>query len=375
MPTYDPVLACYQESENLDELLERADAALQLPTTTARGMLVCLETDFLQLLDEHAPSTTEFRAAHPVSSEFEVLWSTVFSSCVRLHASDGTTGTLLSLRTAHPEVAFLMTLDSGPFYRASFRPFFASLSPWVATPFLTSSNLVTLLQHAKADRRVSDLVITDFASRSQIQHRRGTRKTRTERTWTEESLDQVVDLLQQSGRWLHSLAFKYRVKIGNQHQRCGSNVSRACQFRTKGNLSWFFRQVARDLSGMVAEKNRFLRDRGRNERADLSPRPVIIEYGEPLFQDKSQNERLMTVLRKLEKAGLSVYHANPYFRASLVDFVDGSSYDVWVLSESRVILTPQLRCTYASIERVSNHILSAFAEGDMQDYREAIGVT
>jgi hypothetical protein len=128
------------------------------------------------------------------------------------------------------------------------------------------------------------------------------------------------------------------------------------------------------MINLVAKKHGFFKGRGRNSREDLSASPILIEYSEPLFQDKSQNQRLTAVLRKLPKASFSVFHMNPYFRASIVDFADGSSYDLWVLSETRLVINPQMRCTYASVERVCNHILSAFAEGEVKDLKEALGV-
>jgi hypothetical protein len=134
-------------------------------------------------------------------------------------------------------------------------------------------------------------------------------------------------------------------------------------------------KLAGGLVERVARKHGLLKDRGRATRNDLSPRPILIEYAGGIFSDRSQNQRLIAVLAKLPKASLSVFHANPYFRASIVDFGDGSSYDLWVLSDTRLVISPQMRCTYASIERVSNHILSAFAEGEVKDLTEVIGVS
>jgi hypothetical protein len=53
---------------------------------------------------------------------------------------------------------------------------------------------------------------------------------------------------------------------------------------------------------------------------------------------------------------------------SLVDYLDGSSFDVWVLSNKEITLVPQLRASEASIARLMNHIFEKFGEGIIKEY-------
>jgi len=39
-------------------------------------------------------------------------------------------------------------------------------------------------------------------------------------------------------------------------------------------------------------------------------------------------------------------------------------------AENRIIITPQFRATSSSTERVCDHILSSFEEGDIKDFQE-----
>jgi antitoxin component of MazEF toxin-antitoxin module len=82
-----------------------------------------------------------------------------------------------------------------------------------------------------------------------------------------------------------------------------------------------------------------------------------------VFSDKRQNRRLISVLRGLADSALSVTHPNPYLHASLVDYSDGSSYDVWVTNNTSVLIVPKRRASAASLERVCNHICEEFEEG------------
>src|SRR5262249_24343549 len=154
------------------------------------------------------------------------------------------------------------------FYRNTLAPFVRSLSPWVATPFLTSSMLVSVLLGVKQHSNVAEMVVTDFASRSRIDHRTGRRKTRTERTWTEEALEEVVELLEQNNRWLHSIAFTYRLrKVRDEGYVLGEGyVSRSCTFRCKRSAGWLLAHAAIGLIDQVAQKHGFFKDRGRQSR-------------------------------------------------------------------------------------------------------------
>jgi hypothetical protein len=53
---------------------------------------------------------------------------------------------------------------------------------------------------------------------------------------------------------------------------------------------------------------------------------------------------------------------------SIVDHRDGSAYELWVLSAEKILLLPQLRATYASINRLVNQILNNFKDGVVADH-------
>jgi hypothetical protein len=57
-------------------------------------------------------------------------------------------------------------------------------------------------------------------------------------------------------------------------------------------------------------------------------------------------------------------------RASLLVYRYGSSYDLWVLSGSRVVLVPKRRATSASLQEVCDYICNNFQEGAIRDGKE-----
>lgn len=57
--------------------------------------------------------------------------------------------------------------------------------------------------------------------------------------------------------------------------------------------------------------------------------------------------------------------------ATLVDDVDLSSADVWVLSQSNILIVPQLRASTGALKRLVNHIFENFAEGKVGEAKTA----
>ena len=48
--------------------------------------------------------------------------------------------------------------------------------------------------------------------------------------------------------------------------------------------------------------------------------------------------------------------------------MDGSSFDIWILSTRQILIVPQMRATHASIARLANHIFERFGEGSVADH-------
>ncbi len=132
----------------------------------------------------------------------------------------------------------------------------------------------------------------------------------------------------------------------------------------------FYNTVIEDIVRKASKDFDFFDRRERLKVEGLKVKPIVIEYDFDVFKDRNQNRRLIEILRKATFSSLSVFHANPYLHASFVDYKDGSSYDLWVLSNNRITIVPQMRSTYASLERLCNHIFIGFREGTIKDFGE-----
>lgn len=307
----------------------------------------------------------------------EIIWRSKAGSLVRLTRKiqvDGEsltlTGKVLVVPAANNQLFVALAIESPKFASRVLRPLIERCSPRIFLPRLTSKSVAAVLRHAANAQGIEDFEITDVSARSRMEHKRG-KRIRSERMRTGETLEEALTLLHERGQWLHSAAFNYGIKTNKRRLRCAGRISRESCFTVVGDFAWFYRNVIRPAEDEAVTGLKFYADRARKETPDNVPKPIVIEYPEPIFSDTSKNRRLAQSLKRLKRLSVSILHANPYFRSSIVDFTDGSSYEVWVLSQSRIIVTPQFRATSASMERIIDHILTDFGEGELKDFGEA----
>jgi len=65
----------------------------------------------------------------------------------------------------------------------------------------------------------------------------------------------------------------------------------------------------------------------------------------------------------------TILHANPYVHLSVVDNLDYSSADVWVVAQNQILIVPQLKASAAGLKRIVNHIFEHFREGKLSEYQ------
>lgn len=364
MPHRDP----YAPAASHELLFRQVNSYSREMDATVHGAFVCIDKKNFNLLEHLRRRIKTARA----------LWVEGDNTCLSLQKAirggvRQVSGTTLVIGTPYEQIKLLLTLDDPEFVTDLLHPMIEQSGPRVSYPFLTSQAIVKLLRSASRDDSVHSFEMKHLAVRSKIHGRPEGRKVRAERIWTEESLDAALATVSDRGQWMHSAEFEYQLKGSRKPKKHVGHVSRRSTFRTRGEFEWFQRHMVEPLVEEVAAALKFYSQRSRMESPDRTPRPIVIEYSENVFQDKAQNRRLVQALGRMQRASVSVLHANPYLKASIVDFMDGSSYEVWVLSSNRIIVSPQFRATFASVERVCDHIMSRFAEGELKDYSETHG--
>lgn len=196
----------------------------------------------------------------------------------------------------------------------------------------------------------------------------GSRKSIASRIdWTDISLKEAFSKLFEQNLWLKSIDFSIHSLFNNRTIETNGAISRDGMIVCKDGFSFFFNIFILRALEAAKKENELLRNRSRNESEKLEAKPLKIKLRKNIFKDKSVNNKFYSSMRSMKYCGLSAFHSNPYFHASLIDYKDGSTYRIWVLSEDTITIVPQMRATVASLERIINHIGESFLEGDVSE--------
>tara|TARA_R110002111_G_scaffold86003_2_gene134757 strand:- start:642 stop:1733 length:1092 start_codon:yes stop_codon:yes gene_type:complete len=209
--------------------------------------------------------------------------------------------------------------------------------------------------------------IREFSSFVSAEDSHSNTHTEKRRTWLKPSVyaSEFFNQIEEDGQRLRTVAFN---TVGDKI--CAGRLRRDVSFMCTDGFLFFYRALAKGLHERVQERQLLFDRRGADKSPTHASRPIEIKYETHLFEDKQQNHRLVRVLSRLPNAGVSVFHANPYLHASVVDYIDGTSCKIWVTDSSAITVIPGRKSTSSSLARLCNHINVEFREGRVTEVGE-----
>ena len=262
-------------------------------------------------------------------------------------------------------IVYLLSCQERPLFKNICEVVHEYLQPDLCKVFLRTSEIQSGLNELKRKYPQLSLRVREYTSRSLIDDPKSAKRVRTNREWTDEDYDSVFQKLEEEKQWLSSL----RLEIHGQEIAAG-RIWRSATFSCEAEFRLFFDTVVHTITKAVTQSTNFFNKRDRLSSPSGASRPLRIEYVEDVFGDKNQNHRLINTLKRMKDSALSVYHPNPYLHASLLDYADGSSYEVWVTKPNSILVVPQRRASTDSIERLCNFICDEFQEGVIEEVLE-----
>ena len=291
-------------------------------------------------------------------------------------------GHLNLVKIANSNVYVAISYDSLKFVKHVMLKYFSHFYSNVSTLYISSNQIKQILEKLK-EKTEGEIITDRVVSYSRINNKQqitlDTRdkilevrenkmgyKKRTKESnlrWTDEDYAQSFKRAAENDQWIDKITFSVRKE--NSELFFGF-LSRDGLFKCNKNLRLFFSTILDTVSKIGDEKVKLFKQRSRLDNNGLI-KPLTIEFPGNIFKDVEQNHKLVKVLSEFPKSSHTVYHGNPYLHASLVDYCDGSSYALWVLSENRLIIVPQLKASFSSISRFCEHLFRRFREGDIKE--------
>lgn len=262
------------------------------------------------------------------------------------------------------KVAYFLSCQDRESFERCLATTYHYLSSHTSRVFLRTKEIrraLTQLAHLREDMSIR---VREFVARGLIDDPDSVKKVRTSREWTDEDYLVVFDQLREENKWLSSLRLEVRAE-----KVCGGRIWKDASFSCDTGLQSFVVSVVKSLTDAVNRSRDFFTNRSSSSSPTGKPRPVSIEYADDVFSEKAQVSRLLGVLDKLSQSALSVYHHNPYLHASLIDYADGSNFDIWVTRQDGILIMPKRKGTHRSMQRVCDRICDQFEEGDVRDFQ------
>lgn len=182
----------------------------------------------------------------------------------------------------------------------------------------------------------------------------------------------VFEKIETSESWINRIEFRtweeqiedeisYAVKLFD------ASIRRDCIFTVQKNLVKFYKYIIINSIKMISERLGYLAKRSKSA-TERNPEPIVIKFDRPMFKGDRWNEKFIEDMVQLKNVSVNELHTNPYVHISLLDYLDGSSYSIWVVSTDEIDIIPQVRATVASMIRLVNHIYEKVMEGETTNY-------
>lgn len=132
-----------------------------------------------------------------------------------------------------------------------------------------------------------------------------------------------------------------------------------------GDIHSFYSICLSKAARLLAKNMLVLSDKTRVNYVDRV-KPIEILYDEEVFKDISSGRLLVEAFSELKRTNFTVFHSNPYFHGSVVDFKDGATFDVYITSSKSLSIIPRFKASPAALSRIINRIFETIKEGTVE---------
>jgi len=317
-----------------------------------------------------------------ISSDYRLIYKSIgdqIYSC-RISKKDQKTGELISgdfLLIKHnflPHIFMVVTHERIRFFNSIIVNYFNEYYPKISRSFMDSNYINNLLINFENRLPNGKIRITRIVTKGWLKSEGSKKKVESKVTWTDVPFIESYQQLVENEQWIKSLDFTIQIDSDFRIRFNKSplyKLTRDGRFQCNCDFILFYERVIEGIANNASDNYAFFNKRQRKKENNYKPKPLTIVFDTDIFKDKIQNQLLTSTLTGIKYSSVSVYHANPYFHASYVDYQDGSSCDIWVLSDNKITIVPQMRSTVAALERLCECIFTSFREGKIMDLSES----
>lgn len=259
-------------------------------------------------------------------------------------------------RSSESDIWYAFSSDGPDFFSTALVRLIEGLRPWVARAFFSSDELRSLLESieekTKARITVQKAVLYSHQEEGEIDFKK-------------QPYPQLFNIAEEQDMYVD--------KVDYVLERDGELELHA--YASREGVAHFYQgkaKVFRDvflglLSKAASHKAKLFERRAKPKKGELA-QPVLISYGKDVFKGVNDNLRLVRALANLDRSGIAVLHRNPYLHVSMIDFVDGSTFDVFSSGSKEISIIPSAGCSVNAFSRLTEQIFKDFHEGEIKTF-------
>lgn len=287
---------------------------------------------------------------------------------------DAMSGILAVLPGSQPNISRITTVSYSNFWGEVVKPLRRKLYP-DGMPLFFRQEEIELALNALEESLGKDfrVRIADVTSKEErfVSNHIARKSFDTERRWTDLPIKDVFSQAKERGQWFTGLRFLIQKRKGNTdvyYQVGAGRLNKYGEVSFDSYYSEITSMLMSTLEHSAVQRLQLLEKRGIRERGYKPGKPIEISYDYDAFGRVEEVRRFGKIVSAYPNSTKAVFHSNPYYHASIADFLDGSSFDIWVLSLNRVVIVPQAKSSSQAFERLITHIFSNFGEGVVSEF-------
>ena len=144
-------------------------------------------------------------------------------------------------------------------------------------------------------------------------------------------------------------------------------LSREGIFKFSGNFSLFFNSLIKDYLKNLEEKKINFLNKHISKIFDGQVKSFKLKFEYSIFEKVEKNKEFIDAIGSMKKSLMVVHHGNPYVHLSVLDYLDGSSFDLISMEKDSIRVISKDKSSISSISRLLNHIFENFSEGAVAD--------
>ena len=282
-------------------------------------------------------------------------------------------GKFLIFKHREHDIFIALTYEDRHFFENGLLYYIKNRYPIFSMPFFYSWDMEVMLDNLAKSNPQNIIMLTKFSRRSRIKSINSRKLKESDLTWTDMPYKEIFNHTRQSDAWMEKVCFDFVFKSGNINNKILIGyISREGIFKCDLNFKLFYDNIIERSIDIYHKRKEILLNRARKKENNFKSKPLFIEFDEPIFKNKLNNERLIKSLKRMTHLNYSVLHSNPYLHVTATDCLDNSNYEIWVLSDNKITISPQTVCSMSALNRLCDYLSMDFDEGRVKDFNEVV---